>query len=382
MIDNISLTNFKSFDNCNLELSNLNVLSGINGSGKSTICQALLLLQQYSRNLKETVSLNTETLSLGRLNDIYYQNAEAAFIDLHISSKGFSFGIHIDASQYKLDNDYADLKPIEKLNPDHQEGDSELVYALSKIRYLSAERLGPRAAQSVDHQIVRIDKHVGIFGQYSNSYLEFYGADSLDLGLRNHIDSPSDQLAIQVAYWLKDISKNINLTTKAHPETDQVSLSYSFDVSLGKSSDVRPTNIGFGISYVLPVVVMCLSASPGDTIIIDTPEAHLHPRGQFIIGELIACTAADGVQVIVETHSDHIINGIRVQTLKNVFDSDKSKFYYFELGTGKDYEAPTTIVHNPVMNASGQFDYWPAGFFDEWSYALNEILRLRGNSTP
>jgi|TARA_R110001606_G_scaffold13122_1_gene57484 predicted ATPase len=380
MIKNIKIKNFKSFDDVQLELEYLNVLSGINGSGKSTICQALLLLQQYANNSKETISLNAEPLHLGKLNDIYYQNADSPVINIVVSNNSLEFGVQIDADQNKLVNDFANIEPIGSSKVAVSEELSDIVDSISSIRYLAAERQGPRAAQSIDHQTVRIEKHVGIYGQFTNSYLEFYGSESLDLKFRSHIDSPSEQLAIQVAYWLKEISPNINLTTKNHSETDQVSISYSFDVSLGKSDDVRPTNIGFGISYVLPVVVMCLSALPGETIIIDTPEAHLHPKGQFTMGELIACTAADGVQVIVETHSDHILNGIRVQTIKEILEPEQTKFYYFELGTGRSYAAPKTIIHNPIINSSGQFNHWPSGFFDEWSYALNEMLKLRGNN--
>lgn len=70
-------------------------------------------------------------------------------------------------------------------------------------------------------------------------------------------------------------------------------------------------NVGFGISYVLPIVLALVKAKKGELIILENPEAHLHPRGQRKMGELIARAAQGGVQVIVETHSDHILNGIR-----------------------------------------------------------------------
>lgn len=384
MLKKINIKNFKSFDEKEINLSKLNVLSGINGSGKSTACQALLVLKQYANTTKETLDLNLEPLHLGKVQDIYHHNANKALISLSVTNENVEDGVDLLANQGDLEKDFAKFGCI---GPKKIEGGSQelteynIKKTLREIKYLAAEREGPRTAQDTNHQTVRIDNHVGVYGEYTNSYLEYFGSEPLVLEYRSHLKAPSEQLAIQTAYWLKDISPNINLTTKNHSETDQVSLTYSFDIRAGKSEGVRPTNIGFGISYVLPVIVMCLTAKPGDVIIIDTPEAHLHPKGQFIMGELIACTAADGVQVIVETHSDHVINGIRVQTIKEVLEPEDSQFYYFELGTGKDFSAPVTIVHNPKINSSGQFDHWPDGFFDEWSYALNEMLRLRGKNS-
>lgn len=73
----------------------------------------------------------------------------------------------------------------------------------------------------------------------------------------------------------------------------------------------RAVNVGFGLSYVLPIVLALLVTKPGGLVIIENPEAHLHPRGSYL-GRLIALAAEAGVQVVVETHSDHIINGIRL----------------------------------------------------------------------
>ena len=95
---------------------------------------------------------------------------------------------------------------------------------------------------------------------------------------------------------------------------DIVRMNFSFvDKNAGvTSNEYRPTSVGFGIAYVLPVLVALLSANEKYMVIIENPEAHLHPRGQVAMGELIARAAAAGVQVIVETHSDHVLNGVRL----------------------------------------------------------------------
>ena len=79
-----------------------------------------------------------------------------------------------------------------------------------------------------------------------------------------------------------------------------------------RSEWTRAPNAGFGISYALPIVVAALRAAAGGLLLVENPEAHLHPAGQSRIGGFLARVAADGVQVFVETHSDHVLNGIRV----------------------------------------------------------------------
>src|SRR5260370_36481781 len=99
-------------------------------------------------------------------------------------------------------------------------------------------------------------------------------------------------------------------------------MTFGVTCSLGHqvaSSEYGPTSVGFGITYALPIVVAVLSAHPGSLVIIENPEAHLHPRGQVKMGELLCQASAAGIQILIETHSDHVLNGIRlaVQARKN-----------------------------------------------------------------
>ena len=69
--------------------------------------------------------------------------------------------------------------------------------------------------------------------------------------------------------------------------------------------------MGFGVTYSLPIILSGLIAKEKGLLIVENPEAHLHPAGQSRMGVFLAWLAGKGVQVLVETHSDHIINGIR-----------------------------------------------------------------------
>lgn len=117
-----------------------------------------------------------------------------------------------------------------------------------------------------------------------------------------------------MAWW--NISWGICKTRKV--TNNLVLLGYEFtQQGLGFTNEYTPQNVGFGISYSLHVITAILKAKDGDLIIIENPESHVHPRGQAELGKLIALAAINNIQIIIETHSDHIINGIRVAVKEN-----------------------------------------------------------------
>lgn len=373
MIDKLYIDNFKSIIDEPFNLGSLNVLSGVNGSGKSTVCQVLLLIKEYFEHYNEdvsTVSLNNKYMDLGRIQDILNDGASDEKISISFEENDTLYHFELDANKSLSTNDFAHVKRS-KLDYAH------LKSIFNKVKYLRAERLGPRVVQEKDDQSVRVLKDIGISGEYVNSFLDYYGKEIVDFENRFHINSESEQLSHQVGLWLNEISPNVSYNTNELQNTDFVGVQYNFKTKMGYSQGYRATNVGFGISYILPVIVMCLSASPGDILIIDTPEAHLHPKGQSKIGELLANTAADGVQIIVETHSDHVINGIRKQIIKKKIQPDDTRFYYFSLISGAEVLSPCTKVAQPKVDINGMFDDWPEGFFDEWSSSLSELIKLR-----
>ncbi|HFZ0399796.1 TPA: DUF3696 domain-containing protein, partial [Klebsiella pneumoniae] len=208
-------------------------------------------------------------------------------------------------------------------------------------------------------------------------YLNIFGKQSIDIQERLHLNAVNSTLIENTIKWLQDICPNISLNTDYIDGTDLVGLNYSFERKLGISNNYRSTNVGFGISYVLPVIVQCLKAEKGDLLIIDTPEAHLHPQGQSKLGELFSKTASDGVQVIVETHSDHVINGIRKSVVTGFIVPNDVNFYFFEMVDSENDISSHTNILSPKLDENAKFDFWPNGFFDEWTKSLNHILRAQ-----
>ena len=123
---------------------------------------------------------------------------------------------------------------------------------------------------------------------------------------------------------------------------------------------MKPMNVGHGFSYVFPIIVALILSKPDDLIIIDSPEAHLHPSAQSNIGKMIAKIAASGVQIIVETHSDHVLNGIRISVKDETLAPEKLNMLFFTNPTPKNHG-----VISPSIDKNGKIDYWPDGFFDQ-----------------
>jgi predicted ATPase len=136
-----------------------------------------------------------------------------------------------------------------------------------------------------------------------------------------------------------------------------------------RSREYRATNVGFGLSYVLPVLVALLGVSRGGLVLIENPEAHLHPRGQTRLGELCARAAAAGVQVVIETHSDHVMDGSRIAIREGVLEASNAAFHYFGR-TGEEIE-----VVSPSVDAEGRLSEWPAGFFDQTRRDTARLVR-------
>ncbi len=177
----------------------------------------------------------------------------------------------------------------------------------------------------------------------------------------------------QISGWLQHLSPGVRLDAERIRQTDLVTLGFSYNsTQLAQDSERRrPTNVGFGLTYCLPIVTACLSAPPGALLLLENPEAHLHPRGQAALGTLLAKCAADGVQILVETHSDHVLNGIRLavkhQTIAN---TDVSLCHFV-----RDTDTGDSYIQNPMILPDGELSSWPEGFFDEWEISLEELLR-------
>jgi predicted ATPase len=180
------------------------------------------------------------------------------------------------------------------------------------------------------------------------------------------------RLGDQLSGWLQELSPGVRVSAAHLNNTDLVSLRFQYaSMEIGQDSKFRrPANVGFGLTYSLPVVTALLALPPGSLLLLENPEAHLHPRGQAALGTLIARAASDGVQVLVETHSDHVLNGIRLAVKNGLIAADACQLCNFV----RDTESAASYIETPVILANGELSTWPDGFFDEWEKSLQALL--------
>lgn len=363
MLNKLKIKNFKCFSDVTFELSNLNLLAGANGCGKSSVIQALLLLRQ---SLEENGSLNKlstygKYVNLGLSSDVLYDYAET-------DNENIFFELEDDSNNIlKLEYPYIPEKSVLKSKKMIEEREYTYNLFTDAFEYLAAERISPQTTYSIMDQ----SDALGIHGENAINFLERRGAD-YEVDRVFWDDTGNRYLLYYVNYWLEKMFPGFNLYSNRISEADAVSLRYKEKSRDMVSNPHRAVNVGYGITYILPVIIAVLKAKKGDLIILENPEAHLHPKAQRIVGELLVKAASIGAQIILETHSDHILNGIRISVKKKYINANKVKFFFFSReDVGSKYNVN---IYSPVLNQEGDIDIWPEGFFDEWDNALAELF--------
>lgn len=365
MIHKLNVKNFKCFESLELKLRPLNVLMGLNGMGKSTVIQTLLLLRQsYQENGLFYLKLNGKYVTLGNGNDVLSERAEDEEIQFYVEEDAGSILAHYN---YVPESD---LLPNSHLEQEVFE-DQNSVLLGDKFLYLSACRIEPRILYRIADEKELQKREFGNNGELAIYYLNRFGSQRVenDCVIYNSMEDRS--LGEQVRCWLSLISPGILPQISVNPTLRNAELKYAFREGEDRTNAYKSVNVGFGITYVLPVIISLLTAKPGDLLLLENPEAHIHPAGQRWLGELIALASAGGVQILVETHSDHVINGIRLTVKKKKIGSDEAGIFFFYKDEQDDYRHK---VITPAIDENGRIDIWPEGFLDEWDNALLELL--------
>ncbi len=374
MITDIKVENFKIHKSTALDLGCLNVLTGINSSGKSSIIQALLLLRQNYENrmIDEGLSLHGYLCNIGFVDDAICQYADDDIVGFTLSQDG---NTSIWKFRKKENDARNDLLYID--NPeDDKQYDSSLFSGM--FQYISASRLAPQESYLLDTGWVEIKNQISKEkGQceFVVHYLDYYSSKGFKINeMLRHPNADSLDLKDQVSAWESEISKGVSVIPEKEGKGFVLKYGYK-NPTTQLSTPYAAINVGFGLSYALPIVVALLTAQKDSLIIIENPEAHLHPGGQAALARLMALTAQMGAQIIVETHSDHIINGILVATKQFEDDGkginkDNVRLYYFE----KNEQTQVAEVNQIKIIGNGNIDRQPKGFFDQIENDLSILL--------
>ncbi|WP_026491186.1 AAA family ATPase [Butyrivibrio sp. XPD2002] len=358
MLTNISFKNFKCYKNSDINLSNLTVLTGLNGMGKSTVIQGILGLRQsyIASKMREGLLLDGKYIELGNGKDVLYEKADELRPTIGIS-------LTSDVGKYDYSFEYeADSKILNNVNSEQAENICDILSSEQFI-YLAANRIIPQIRYGLGNNKDVDKRDFDKSGEYTLQYVDAHGSDQID-------QSVDTNLNMEINKWMQEITPGVQPVITVNQDMIYSDLRFAFREGNLKTSAYRAINVGFGLTYVLPVIVTLLTSKPGDYILIENPEAHIHPRGQRKLGELLAIAAAKGAQIILETHSDHIMNGIRIAVRNEMLSKDSVCFAYFY----KDVETFEHLCIYPKLASSGKFDYWPDGFFDEWDQSLMELF--------
>ena len=375
MINRIHLENFKACKDIDVRLAPLTLLAGTNSSGKSTLLQAIAILRQSHTQdgLLTGLRLTGELVQLGQYRDVLSEEAEGDEISINVIENDVDY---VWISRGELD--------YNELPFDQSPSNVPSFVTSPHFQFLQANRMVPQTLYPQASHQARATGFLGPHGEYTVGFLTTAQkstvstnrmAPSTVSGVSPEVFekiAPTDGLLDQTAGWLQQLSPGVRLDTIALKATDEVLLQFRYMGRLREvgSDSYRPTNVGFGLTYSLPIVVACLAAPRGALLLLENPEAHLHPRGQAALGELISRCANDGVQVVVETHSDHLLNGVRLAAKKDLIKNSDVALHFFQ----RAIETGEAFVQSPTLFDNGRLSNWPEGFFDQWDKDVDALL--------
>ena len=378
MLNYLHLKIFKCFEALSLPLAPLTLFTGFNAAGKSTALQALLLLAQaYRQNGRiPLISLNGPLARLGSPGDVFREGSEAKLM-LGIETATGRICWSMTAGDNRSGHVLA-IKKIEwKIGREHTKASSldqsianllpldaptalkNITHGLSELVFLSAMRIGTSEVFPAPETPEPVWADVGAQGEFAAWWFEKLLDEDVEPG-RRHPNEPATMLRKQFNAWASELFPGAEANAQRIPGTSLVKLELR-----NHAADEwrRPANIGYGLTYAFPILVAGLIAKAGQILIIDSPEAHLHPMGQSHMGRFLSLVAASGVQVIIETHSDHVLNGVRLSINRSELSPDKTRIHFFNARPRSPAD-PAHVI-SPQIDVQGNLSEWPLGFFDQ-----------------
>lgn len=373
MIQNLTIKNFKAHSNTTLELKNLNILTGINGVGKSSVFQALLLLRQSHQNnfLQKGLQLNKPLCYIGNYEDAIYQYADNDTIEFLLTTE--EYGNQTWKFKPEKNNLTGDFIPTAGSSPSNFD---DISIFNDNFQYLSASRFSKNESNSFAVESKRQLSLEKGQAELAAHFLFYWGKEKKEKVKFENLIHPStsdNYLLSQISAWEREISTNVNVIPVRNGNSYVIK--YSFNKLGDVTNEFSSDNVGFGLSYALPIILAALSSDKNSLILIENPEAHLHPRGQAELAKLLALAAQSGVQIIIETHSEHIINGVLVACKKyekegKGINKDLARIYHFK----RDDEKHCAIAQPIQILADGKVDRQPDDFFEQTEKDLNYLL--------
>lgn len=345
MITTLSINSFKSILDESFDLKPLTIITGVNASGKSSLLQALLLI--LSQNVqKNTPYLDKVIAPFTSYDDVFCRWSSSKEIKISLTtSKGYALILRLSKDNH--DFPYSDLNSYS-----YEEN----------FFYISANRTGQEEISLVDKNLLSGDRGQYLFGTYEKQKNKPVHKDL------QHPKAFTPNLKAQLSYWLSLILKQ-DIELESEKITSDNVKNYFKLKDLG---DVSLLQTGAGNSFLAKILILGLISKPGDLLLIENPELHLHPKAQSKLAQFYSFLSERSVQIIIETHSEHFINNLRFQVYSQELQSGSINLYY--KASSKDPFIPMFInTRGHFINKEGLVSNYPTGFFDA---SLEKLLEI------
>ena len=378
MINKVTLEGFKCFGKRTLfPLSQVSILTGLNGRGKSTLIQAILsTTQSLTQSGLSSIEWNGALVSLGEFDDVLTRGFDSGEIGFGFETddnvdKTLSFSLRKDNTKSQsalfsslLVDGVDRVTEMGLMTADNErlmDADGKMLivkelgstsdivswHNFRNASYVSADRQGP--VNRVKY-VVQDDK----------LHLDVHGSNLLNI-----LEAMTDQQRESVRKAMSEILRGGSLSVVKENEDVVLSLD-----STDSGAFFKPTNVGYGYGYILSTLVALELAEEKSLFVIENPEAHLHPGAQAALTEhLLQVTNAKSLQLIIETHSDHIINTCLVEVKKKRISPEAISLLFF----GKEADDVCDVRRLDITD-QGRVKDAPVDFFDQIDKSLEVLV--------
>lgn len=428
MIKSFSIENFKAYEGrYDFNFPGLTYLTGANNSGKSSVIQALYMLASTnSSNFEPSLLLNTPNYTFGSYSDVLNKNcSNKENLNFEISSENFNIFLKYENNEIENYNPSLKEMDIEFLNKDkklknyvfkrnvNEDFDKNRLFEWYNLSRSKLKKLGNALVMGFSPEIlpktidmVNFEDIIHFRYKFSEihtntiKYLKAYriegkpsylikGNSITDIGITGDGTVEAIYKMIQgnktvefgqkepfvelFQKWFKQIiGENYSLIV----ESNDGALKIKIEEELQKKQKYSITEVGFGFSQIIPIIAMILLSNENDVLLIENPEVHLHPKLQANLADLFVFAIKHNRKLIIETHSEHIINRTRLLVKQDENQSkltDKINLYFFE----KIFKDNETYIRNEEIriNEAGKLSNWPKDFFDQYYYDGLGLIR-------
>jgi predicted ATPase len=390
----LTLQGFRSCpDPTRLAFAPLTILAGANNTGKSSFVGALLaLVQSAQAGSRDQLHLNGHWVDLGPFDELLSPDCETFSFGVEGSvlerelSVAWEFG---EASEEVRRRAIArvvsmtatlDDEPIIDLRPGKVRGFGTVLLSPTEFLRLPNRRqlcfpyepsdvhaVGPYRMPPTEFSAYRVGSDGSLVGRYGQHATEAFWSR------RDYPESisppPSSRAGIHLSEAMDAWWRYVLADAEVAVRVEEVArLGYAVRLSTRSIANRSFGQVGFGLSQLWPILVAGLTSGPGDLVIVETPEAHLHPGAQHRISNLFVELARAGRQVVVETHSEHVVAAACLAVKRGLLKPEDVAITFFTQPGG------ITQLQRIDVDPNGRRLDAPEGFFDQSSRELLDLL--------